>query len=360
MARRDRRHPRQATIEAILLHPPGSRPLGAVGCRADAGNAVGAALVFVVSCRGGKLRHGDVIAPVARGLTQLVELRRSGFPFSSGEVQRDGVVRMGAAVGVLQRDDDGDAGQALRYHIKGVVVACVTHQHRVGGFVHVDGRGREVESEVFPLGQAAVIPATIRVLVGRQGVDTLAIGVLDFYLGDAFVPREVLAHGKLHGREGMAELKACVGGLVACGILHFARASRHQVDLIFDVLLYLEGHLGRAGMGAVGHGDAISCGGLGKNGIEAGVALRPGPLQRRDEAAGGVGGAVVEPFGLALGVALGVAAAGRRGEAGVDGRLDVGTCAGLGQHGGDALKGGLYDAGLGQAFDGVAARCEIC
>ena len=161
------------------------------------------------------------------------------------------------------------------------------------------------------------------------------------------------------GREGVIELEVGLGSLVACGILYFARAGHHEVDLVGDVRLDLEIKIRGTAICGRREGDVVGRGGLGIDHIEAGIALSPGPLQRRDQGAGSVSGSTVEPFGAAHRKAGRRAAITQRTKAGVDGGFHAGPCTRLGQYGVDALGGSFDQAGVGQPLYFQATRGQV-
>ena len=253
----------------------------------------------------------------------------------------------------------GDASQGLRKHVERITVVILAYKHLIGQTARTDARRAQGEREV---GFRAGIHSPLQTLaIGaiRELEPTFAAGVAQFYLRDVFVPREVLSYGDLHSREGVIELKVGLGGLVACGILYFARAGHHKVDLVGDVRLDLEIEIRGAAICGGRESDAVGRGGLGIDRIEAGIALSPGPLKRSDQGTGSVGGGTVEPFGAAHRKAGRRAAIAQRTKAGVDGGFHAGPCTRLGQHGVDALGGSFDQAGVGQTLHFKATRGQV-
>ena len=130
------------------------------------------------------------------------------------------------------------ACKLLWYHIECVVIARFTHDGYIGVGIcaHTDIRECCIATLVI-----RVIPfGTIAIELLREYILTLHHSTTQLYLVNGFIPREILTHGKANTRKSMAEVESCCRRLRLRNILNIARTSRHQVDLLCYITVYLE------------------------------------------------------------------------------------------------------------------------
>ncbi|WP_278557361.1 hypothetical protein [Segatella salivae] len=139
-------------------------------------------------------------------------------------------------------DVDILAGHLLWNH-KERVVAVVIRNHRTGtrGGIDIDtieGKGS---------GGGTQCPCSGLCRIAAQGVGAFVDSAANLDLRNSAGP-EILAHGEVDGRQGMAEGQAGVRSYALCLILYYARAGCHQVFLVGYVGVYFEVDVGVAGM----------------------------------------------------------------------------------------------------------------
>ena len=144
----------------------------------------------------------------------------------------------------------------------------------------------------------------------------------------------------------MAELEVALRGRSACGVIHLARAGRHQIFLFRDVFFHFEVYIRRAAVGTGRKGNFVFALRLGIDTIETTITQTPTPLQRRNKRTALGGEGVVEPVGRAGYEAGHVATIAQRTEVGIDRTFDVGASVGRRQHGINAFYGGFDEASV--------------
>ena len=100
---------------------------------------------------------------------------------------------------------------------------------------------------------------------------TFVLHIFEFNFLDDY-GREVTAYGKFDGGQGVVELEVA-RGVVAMDVVYFARTGRHQVYLLFHILISHEVNIGDSRIISVRKCDSIGSRSLWIDGIEMGIDI---------------------------------------------------------------------------------------
>ena len=199
---------------------------------------------------------------------------------------------------------------------------------------------------------------TIAIKQLREYILTLHHSITQLHLVNGLIPREVLTHSKANTCKRVTEVEFRCRMLKLRHILNIARTSRHQVDLLCNITVYLEINTWTTSRSiSIINGHLVIALCIRIDSKEASLRLCKRPLNRRIKFAIALGPLSMKPLWCGENTRDGCTTY-TRGREVAKGRGfdDVGTCVGIRLNRIDTLDSGLYQADINIA---IAMGCEL-